>query len=45
MKGECLEVLQGDVGSGKTIVAMLAIANTIIESKYQTAITWDLLKY
>ena len=30
-------ILQGDVGSGKTIVAMLAIANTI-ESKYQTAI-------
>ena len=29
-------ILQGDVGSGKTIVAMLAIANAI-ESKYQTA--------
>ena len=30
-------VLQGDVGSGKTIVAMLSIAN-IIESKYQCAL-------
>ena len=30
-------VLQGDVGSGKTIVAMLTLAN-IIESKYQCAL-------
>ena len=30
-------VLQGDVGSGKTIVAMLSLAN-IIESKYQCAL-------
>ncbi len=30
-------ILQGDVGSGKTIVSMLAIANTI-EDKYQSAL-------
>ncbi len=35
-KTRMFRILQGDVGSGKTIVAMLAIANTI-ESKYQTA--------
>ena len=35
-KTRMFRILQGDVGSGKTIVAMLAIAN-IIESKYQTA--------
>ena len=35
-KTRMFRILQGDVGSGKTIVAMLAIANTI-ESKYQAA--------
>ena len=30
-------ILQGDVGSGKTIVALLAIADTI-ESNYQCAL-------
>ena len=30
-------VVQGDVGSGKTIVSLLAIAN-VIESKYQCAL-------
>ena len=29
-------IIQGDVGSGKTIVSLLAIAN-VIESKYQCA--------
>ena len=30
-------LMQGDVGSGKTIVALLSIAN-VIESNYQTAL-------
>ena len=37
MKPECLELLQGDVGSGKTIVSLLSIAN-VIESGYQCAL-------
>ena len=30
-------IIQGDVGSGKTIVSLLAIAN-VVESKYQCAL-------
>ena len=34
---ECSGLLQGDVGSGKTIVSLLAISN-VIESGYQCAL-------
>ena len=35
-KNKMLRLIQGDVGSGKTIVSLIAIAN-VIEAKYQTA--------